>query len=296
MSIGEMTYRGALFGSALFFNAARNSVDYEDLSGERVVSQLVLYTGTGAACGALVCLGLSVGQKMCPRALSVATTIARSLSSGCFWVAKSTGRCLLKLGGGYVGGIVAGMAGGITIFAAKEAHIIAEDVFNDAMANVSACPQYFRDIRTSSFAITSPELPLETRDTVADGVLFVQGALIPALVEETFLREIVQDILLKRMPSCVLKRVMPGKEKLLQTKTYTVARIVLSSALFSALHLLNNGSLPDSYVQAQLVGTFAQGMVFGVIKETGLGLGSSIIAHAINNGRSFRPCYGWTEK
>jgi hypothetical protein len=91
MSIAEMACQGAMFGSALFFNKASSTGNYEDLSGDQEVPQLAVYTATGAVCGALVGLGLNLGQKICPRGMSIAMTAARSFSTASFAVAKGKG-------------------------------------------------------------------------------------------------------------------------------------------------------------------------------------------------------------
>ncbi|MBM3183732.1 MAG: CPBP family intramembrane metalloprotease [Chlamydiae bacterium] len=93
----------------------------------------------------------------------------------------------------------------------------------------------------------------------------------------------MQDVLLKRLPKWALKKIAPGKEAALDSRIAKVARVVLTAALFSAFHLVNQGVLSDAYVKAQLIGTFVLGLGFGAIKESKAGLLGSIGAHMANN-------------
>ncbi len=62
-----------------------------------------------------------------------------------------------------------------------------------------------------------------------------------------------------------------------------VARIVLNSALFSAVHSLNGGQFSDSFIQGQIVDALVTGIVTGVLHESKAGLIGSIGAHMAGN-------------
>jgi membrane protease YdiL (CAAX protease family) len=195
-----------------------------------------------------------------------------------------------------VGGIIAVFANQRAVDVAVKMHLVAGDLIAKGLNEAVACPQFFKELKEKALVQVDPSLPLEMRNAVANFAFFVSAIFVPVVIEEVLFRGIVQDIALKRVPFFVLKKVMPGKETLLQTKIYTVARVVVTSSFFCAYHLLNNGSFSDSYIQLQLPGTFAVGIVFGVIKETRLGLGISIISHATHNGLATMPCFALVMK
>lgn len=111
----------------------------------------------------------------------------------------------------------------------------------------------------------------------------------PAIKEEILFRGLIQDVCLTEIPKYVIKKIAPGKETILDTTIAKAARIVLTSAAFSAWHLQNKGVLSDSYVSMQLVATFAMGIGFGILKESKTGLLGSIGAHMANNFVAIAP-------
>lgn len=105
------------------------------------------------------------------------------------------------------------------------------------------------------------------------------------IVEEVIFRGLIQDVMLKRVPKYLIKKIAPGKETALDSTIAKITRITLTAALFSASHLSNLEALPDSYVSAQVVGTFVMGIGWGALKEFEPkgGLLSSIGAHITQN-------------
>jgi len=101
--------------------------------------------------------------------------------------------------------------------------------------------------------------------------------------EELLCRGLIQDVLLQRLPSYLLKKTLPGKDTLLQSRVYQIARVVLAAALFSGAHLIWKGAVPDTTALAQAITSIFSSVVFGAIKESSLGILGSIGAHAIQN-------------
>jgi hypothetical protein len=97
-------------------------------------------------------------------------------------------------------------------------------------------------------------------------------------IEEILFRGLIQDVLLNRIPKKILKRLAPQKTWILDSRVTQIARIVLVSALFAALHLMNKG-----ISNHRLVLHFTQGLAWGTIKESKLGLTGAIAAHMTNN-------------
>lgn len=107
--------------------------------------------------------------------------------------------------------------------------------------------------------------------------------------EEILFRGLIQGTYLTRIPKYVIKKFAPGKETVLDTTIAKVARILLTSAAFSAYHLQNQGVVSDAYVTMQLVATFVMGIGFGLLKESKAGLLGSIGAHMANNFVAIAP-------
>lgn len=110
------------------------------------------------------------------------------------------------------------------------------------------------------------------------------------VAEEILFRGIIQDVALNRVIPYVLKKVMPGKETLLQSKIYTVGRIIVTSALFAAVHSINRGVYSDEYVRVQIVSAFINGIIYGAEKESGLGLLGAIATHITLNTQAMSAC------
>lgn len=102
------------------------------------------------------------------------------------------------------------------------------------------------------------------------------------IAEETFFRGLIQDVVLTRLVSKVVKRNFADYASMLDSKIYTGIRILLTSLYFSYAHRDNRLVYADRYVDQQLIATLVQGVGFGILKETH-GLAASVGAHATNN-------------
>ena len=101
------------------------------------------------------------------------------------------------------------------------------------------------------------------------------------LREEVLFRFIVQRILLKVLPQATAKKEDKAYHDSTEAK---VKRVLISSAVFSLVHLGNLRVLPPSYVIHQLTGCFMSGIAWGVIQESSkLGILGSIGLHITHN-------------
>lgn len=97
--------------------------------------------------------------------------------------------------------------------------------------------------------------------------------------EEILFRGILQGGILKSIPRYIVKKYVPGKESHLDSKIAKLARVTLTAALFSAIHLSNLETHGEEHVRRQLIGTFFLGLCTGILKETKAGLVGAIGAH-----------------
>lgn len=116
---------------------------------------------------------------------------------------------------------------------------------------------------------------------------FVAIVVAAPLLEELLFRQIVQKWLLTSLPTCVIKKINPALEWVADSKLAKCMRIGLTSALFSAVHLVNRGTLSKEYVIGQLVVTFVSGFFMGALREYQETLGGSIGLHMANNAFAF---------
>ena len=101
--------------------------------------------------------------------------------------------------------------------------------------------------------------------------------------EELVFRYGIQGVLLKILPQQFLQRFAPGKQAILDSKVVKLARIVFTAAIFSYVHIANKGTFPDSYCDVQIPASFIGGIVYGILKESKVGLLGSTVAHVVNN-------------
>lgn len=164
--------------------------------------------------------------------------------------------------------------------------------FNKEKIINAACPlkEFSSQIQASNKGSLLEQLGIKT-DSSSDlkKSIFKVAVLQAAVYEELIFRGLIQDILLKRIPQLIIKKLAPGKEKLLDTKTAQAFRITISATAFSAIHLINLLVFPKEYVIPQVVITFVLGIFLGVIKESRLGLAGTIGAHALNNTMAITP-------
>jgi hypothetical protein len=104
--------------------------------------------------------------------------------------------------------------------------------------------------------------------------------------EEILIRGILQDGILTKLPKKVLD--FFGRGRWVNSPLASVARVGVSAAAFSAIHLGNALLLPRKHMQLQLANTFGLGLVAAYIKEKtgsiwpGFGLHAAYNAIATN--------------
>lgn len=103
------------------------------------------------------------------------------------------------------------------------------------------------------------------------------------LWEEFLFRELIQSTLLPMGSKHVIKKMLPNCNDQVYYRVDVLARVIITSCLFSAVHLLNRGTISEGYVIGQLVGSFVLGIVFGLLRESSAGLSGAIGAHIANN-------------
>lgn len=87
--------------------------------------------------------------------------------------------------------------------------------------------------------------------------------------EEFLCRVLLQDMILKKAPKWILQKCAPSKVHWVDSTPAKVARVLASSAAFSALHLGNSnqpGVTPSS-LNMQLCQSFGAGLVLGALQE-----------------------------
>lgn len=138
-------------------------------------------------------------------------------------------------------------------------------------------------------AVFNPEactgnLPLEQSIAIKAHLFETFNSLIPR--EEFFCRVLVHDILLKKAPHKLISKIAPNYEYLVDSTPAKIARILISSGVFSAIHLVNAGipGMTPSMLNFQLFNTFGMGLVLGALQEkTGNAWASVGLHMAYNN-------------
>ena len=140
-------------------------------------------------------------------------------------------------------------------------------------------PHYFEELTAQLNQLNGTSTSVNTIKITSIGIVGIASP----IAEEILFRWLLQDVILKKTPLFVLKKMTPGKEKLVDAKITKCFRIGFVSTLFSAAHLLNQGIFPDSYVRQQIISTLFLGSICGILKESKLGLSGAIGAHIANN-------------
>lgn len=113
-------------------------------------------------------------------------------------------------------------------------------------------------------------------------------------IEERFLRELIQNNLLKKGLARILDKIHLPKEKMIDTKIATTARILITSSLIPTAYLMESTTRDLAKIKA--ISAFFQGVVFGMISESNLGIVGSRGAHFINSLLSYSPYFANTEE
>ena len=112
---------------------------------------------------------------------------------------------------------------------------------------------------------------------------FIGACLVIPPVEEVICRYGIQEVFLTRIPKWMVKFIAPGKETIVDSRIVKIARIGIAAALFSSMHYLNKGAIPNSYLNFQLVSSLVGGIAYGILKESNFGIFGSTLAHMTNN-------------
>lgn len=116
----------------------------------------------------------------------------------------------------------------------------------------SQTPKYLAEAATIAFVeILSQSMSVATVGKLANRIALFQvenelkkinfgmglltSLILTPIKEEIFFREIIQNLCLKRIPQIVLKRTAPEKAACLDTRTGKIARIMITSMLYTAL-------------------------------------------------------------
>lgn len=97
---------------------------------------------------------------------------------------------------------------------------------------------------------------------------------VAATLEELLFRYMIQSVVLREAPKRVLKMVAPSYEHIVDHKIANVARVVLTSTLFTLAHVMRMGHFPGMLV-AQLV----FGLYFSYKRECGAGIAELSAVH-----------------
>jgi hypothetical protein len=210
----------------------------------------------------------------------------------CLKMAKKVSECAQKVFSGAIGGAISIVSNVGIITLARKMNIISA-----AMGIVeSTCPAL------SFEYLSNPTCPANVPPLVQDRLFFsppIQCSLpaaanptrlalithlaLSSINEENIFRNCMQNLLFLSLPYHILKRILPEKETLLQSKVYTIARVILTSGLFAVAHILSRAGLTKGFIQTKVVVTFVLGMICGIIKESKLGFLGACGAHFAHN-------------
>lgn len=101
------------------------------------------------------------------------------------------------------------------------------------------------------------------------------SCIIGPIIEEIAFRFLLQDILLKRVPKYIIKKILPGKETVVDNRITKVFRILFTATLFAASH--------TDYTFFYKTHVFIVGITSGVLKESKMGILGAIGYHITNN-------------
>jgi len=102
--------------------------------------------------------------------------------------------------------------------------------------------------------------------------------------EEWIFRHLIQECLLKHLPRILMSKSMSPSSirKILDSTAAKVIRILISSAMFSAFHIINT-PLDDNELQNQMTHTFVLGLFLGTLVETDVNYLGCMALHSLYN-------------
>ena len=93
-------------------------------------------------------------------------------------------------------------------------------------------------------------------------------------------------MLLTRLPKLILPR---NEKDSIDSTIAKIFRVIITTAAFSASHLLDANSAQDLYDNEKLLPTLIGGFIYSFAKETELGFAGSVGIHVAFNAISFLP-------
>lgn len=120
-------------------------------------------------------------------------------------------------------------------------------------------------------------------------VLALYGAVAIPAAEEFIFRDFIQCGLLPFATKPVIKKILPNASSQVHYRVDVLARLIITSLLFAAVHLTNLALTSDNFVKMQIIYTFVLGMVLGLLRESSPGITGAIGAHMANNAVSIYP-------
>lgn len=156
---------------------------------------------------------------------------------------------------------------------------IPEGLFSPERIFESVCPKQEMLAQMSSFWNIPHPLILEGIQSATSMALF--GVTAP-ICEEIIFREGIQNSLLKTGAKKIVTAISPHSASLIDTKIYTLVRIIFASFLFAACHQVNKQFWTDEHVDNQIYYAFFMGLLLGAMREAGE-LRLPIAAHIVNN-------------
>ncbi len=133
--------------------------------------------------------------------------------------------------------------------------------------------------------------PLNSQNLFQETCLFstikefshLKVCVIGPIMEEIAFRLSIQTVLLKKIPNYLLRKRLPSQKLWIDSKIATFARIILTAALFSSLHLTNQAYFSKDYMQFSLISTFISGLIYGSLNESKLDYVAACVAHIVHN-------------
>lgn len=187
------------------------------------------------------------------------------------WLQSARGAALAPLA------LTAGLA---SILAGTAIKSVPPQVFVKAFKAPSYCPL------SSSFPLLVPKhlpAPMPLSEKIFKALLSAYLPLGIVPTEEFLFRSLTQHLFLKSLPVYATNKVSSRFASWIEQATAAkVARVVLSSALFSAFHSLNTHFSPGE-LALQYCNTFGLGLVAGALQETTGRVWASIGLHSMFN-------------
>lgn len=168
-------------------------------------------------------------------------------------------------------------------------------VFERTVENVvSYCGAFFKKMLigaaldfplslATAVELKDPTNIIKDREILELKLTFSVAVIKAPIKEELIFRGLIQHMLLKKLPEMTCRYAFPKYVHLINSKAAKLTRIVATALAFSAMHLNNSSVVSDEYLKAQVLSTFLTGLAMGWMKESDLGIASTIGMHIYHN-------------